>query len=337
MCNSQECENRRAKDMITTPWKFTAKEIAEKPELFTSGHRACAGCGPAVALRLIMKATRGPTIVTNATGCMEVVSTIYPYTAWKTPWIHTAFENVAANASGIEAALRAMKRKGKLKEDVDVIAFAGDGGTFDIGIQALSGAAERGHDFLYVLYDNEAYMNTGIQRSGGTPYGAATTTSPAGKIVPGKLQFKKPIAEIMAAHEIPYVATASIAYWQDLLMKARRGLEAEGPAFLHVFTPCPRGWRYDTNKTIEVARLAVESCIFPLWETVNGEYTLSPQSKIIALKPERKKPIREYLKMQRRFRHLFNPKFEHVTDDLQRMTDKRWKKLLKKCNIVDKT
>ncbi|MCK4595664.1 pyruvate ferredoxin oxidoreductase, partial [candidate division WOR-3 bacterium] len=241
--------------MATTPWKFTAKEIVEKPELFTAGHRACAGCGPAIALRQIMKATRGPTIVTNATGCMEVVSTIYPYTAWKVPWIHTAFENVAANASGIEAALKVMKRKGRLKhEHVDVIAFAGDGGTFDIGIQALSGAVERGHDFLYVLYDNEAYMNTGIQRSGGTPHGASTTTSPAGRVIPGKTQFKKPIADIIVAHEIPYVATASIAYWQDILSKARKSLEVEGPAFMHVFAPCPRGWRYNTSKTIEIAR-----------------------------------------------------------------------------------
>jgi pyruvate ferredoxin oxidoreductase beta subunit len=320
--------------LTATPWKFTAKEIAQKPDLFTSGHRACAGCGPAVALRLVMKATRGPTIVTNATGCMEVVSTIYPYTAWKTPWIHTAFENVAANASGIEAALKAMKRKGKLEGSVDVIAFAGDGGTFDIGIQALSGAAERGHDFLYVLYDNEAYMNTGIQRSGGTPYGASTTTSPAGRVIPGKLQFKKPIAEIMVAHDIPYVATASIAYWQDLLTKARKGLEAEGPAFLHVFAPCPRGWRYETDKTIEIARLAVESCVFPLWEAASGEYSLSPQSRIPALKPDRKKPVIEYLKMQRRFSHLFSPKYEYVADNLQAMVDRRWSQLLRKCNMA---
>ncbi|UCE95667.1 MAG: pyruvate synthase subunit beta [Candidatus Bathyarchaeota archaeon] len=321
--------------VATISWKFTAREIAEKPELFTSGHRACAGCGPAIALRQIMKATRGPTIVTNATGCMEVVSTIYPYTAWKVPWIHTAFENAAANASGIEAALKAMKRKRRLKQEkVDVIAFAGDGGTFDIGIQALSGAAERGHDFLYVLYDNEAYMNTGIQRSGGTPHGASTTTSPGGTDIPGKTQMKKPIADIMVAHEIPYVATASIAYWQDLLIKARKGLEAEGPAFLHVFAPCPRGWRYDTSKTIELARLAVETCIFPLWEAIDSEYSLSPQSKIMTLKPERRKDVREYLKMQRRFGHLFKPKFEHVLTDIQKIIDKRWNKLLKKCSMT---
>jgi len=321
--------------MTTTPWKFTAKEIVEKPELFTSGHRACAGCGPAIALRQIMKATRGPTIVTSATGCMEVVSTIYPYTAWKVPFIHTAFENVAANASGIEVALKVMKRKGRLEHgNVDVIAFAGDGGTFDIGIQALSGAAERGHDFLYVLYDNEAYMNTGIQRSGGTPHGASTTTSPAGRVIPGKPQYKKPIADIMVAHDIPYVATASISSWRDLLVKTRKGLEIEGPAFMHVFTPCPRGWRYDASKTIEIARLGVETCIFPLWETIDGEYSLSPQSKILALKPERKKKVTEYLKMQRRFRHLFKPEFKYVINEIQQMVDKRWNRLLKRCNMT---
>jgi pyruvate ferredoxin oxidoreductase beta subunit len=312
----------------------TIRELAEKPELFTSGHRACAGCGPAIALRYIMKALRGPTIITEATGCMEVVSTVYPYTSWKVPWIHTAFETAAANASGIEAAVKALKRKNRLKyEHVDVIALAGDGGTYDIGIQALSGAAERGHDFLYVLYDNEGYMNTGIQRSGGTPHGASTTTSPAGTVIPGKTQYKKPIAEIMLAHEIPYVATASISYWSDVIAKVQKGLAAEGPAFLHLLAPCPRGWRSETAKTIEIARSAVETCVFPLWEAVNGECVLSPQSKAIALKPDRKKPVTDYLKIQRRFSHLFTPKFQHVVDEIQADVDKRWDRLLKKCNV----
>jgi len=316
-------------------WKFTIKDITEKPDLFMSGHRACAGCGPATVLRLVLKAVRGPTIVTSATGCMEVVSSIYPYTSWATPWIHTAFENAAANASGIEAALKILKKKGRAKqEQIDVIAFAGDGGTYDIGIQALSGAVERGHDFLYVLYDNEAYMNTGIQRSGGTPHGASTTTSPAGKVIPGKLQYKKPIADIMVAHAMPYVATASPYYWRDLISKSRKGIEVNGPAFLHVFAPCPRGWRYDTSKSIEISRLAVETCVFPLWEVINGEYHLSAPSKVVALKSERKKPVREYLKMQGRFRHLFTPKHEKVIDEIQRITDDRWQHLLKKCGMA---
>ena len=317
---------------MTEEWKFTTKEIAEKPDLFLSGHRACAGCGPATALRLIMKATRGPTVVTEATGCMEVVSSIYPYTAWATPWLHTAFETSASNASGIEAALKIMKKKGKLKnEHVDVIAIAGDGGTYDIGIQALSGAVERGHDFMFVLYDNEAYMNTGIQRSGGTPHGAATTTSPAGTVIPGKLEYKKPIAEIMVAHEIPYAATASPYYWRDFVTKARKGLEVDGPAFLHVFAPCPRGWRSNPAKSIEYTKLAVETCVFPLWESVNGQHHLSTPSKLVALAPQKKRPVSDYLQGQGRFRHMFKPQNKKLLDEVQRITDERWQRLLKKC------
>ena len=315
--------------------KFTAKDIAEKPDLFMSGHRACAGCAPATVLRLIMKATRGPTIVTNATGCMEVSSTIYPFTSWAVPWLHTAFETAGANASGIEAALKILRKKGKMKDEhIDVIALAGDGGTYDIGIQALSGAVERGHDFLYVLYDNEAYMNTGIQRSGGTPYGASTTTSQAGDAVPGKLENKKPIADIMAAHDMPYVATASVYYWKDLIQKARKGIEVNGPAFLHVLAPCPRGWRSDQAKSIELSRLAVETCIFPLWEAVDGEYQLSIPSKVIALAPQKKKPVKDYLQVQGRFRHLFTPKYEKMLDEIQQLTDKKWQRLLKKCAVT---
>jgi pyruvate ferredoxin oxidoreductase beta subunit len=319
-------------------WKFTIKDIAAKPDLFLSGHRACAGCGPATVLRLIMKATRGPTIVTEATGCMEVVSSIYPYTSWGVPWLHTAFETAASNASGIEAALKIMKRKGRIgQEHVDVIAFAGDGGTYDIGIQSLSGAVERGHDFLFVLYDNEAYMNTGIQRSGGTPHGAATTTSPAGSVIPGKLEYKKPIANIMVAHDIPYAATASPYYWKDLLTKVRKGLEVEGPAFLHVFAPCPRGWRSDPAKSMEYSKLAVETCVFPVWESVNGQCQLSTPSKLLALAPQRKKPVADYLRGQGRFRHMFKPQNKDLLEEVQRVTDERWERVLKKCGETSKT
>lgn len=321
--------------MTSQEWKFTNKEIAEKPELFLSGHRACAGCAPATVLRLVMKATRGPTIVTEATGCMEVVSSIYPYTSWGVPWLHTAFETAAANASGIESALKIMRKKCKIKDQhVDVIAIAGDGGTYDIGIQALSGAVERGHDFLFVLYDNEAYMNTGIQRSGGTPRGAATTTSPAGSVIPGKLERKKPIAEIMLAHEMEYVATASAYYWRDFVAKVRKGLEVNGPAFLHVFAPCPRGWRTDPAKSIEYSKLAVETCIFPLWESVKGKRQLSIPSKMFALAPQKKKPVTDYLKGQGRFRHLFAPQNENLLAELQQTTDERWAQLIKKCEPV---
>ncbi len=323
--------------MTTQEWKFTSKDIAAKPDLFLSGHRACAGCVPATVLRLVMKGTRGPTIVTEATGCMEVASTIYPYTSWATPWLHTAFETAAANASGIDAALKIMKKKGKLKQEhVDIIAFAGDGGTYDIGIQALSGAVERGHDFLFVLYDNEAYMNTGIQRSGGTPHGASTTTSPAGTVIPGKLEYKKPIGEIMVAHEMPYVATASPYYWRDLLTKVRKGLEVEGPAFLHIFAPCPRGWRSDPAKSVEYSKLAVESCVFPLWECVYGKWELSVPSRLIALAPQKKRFVTDYLKGQGRFRHMFTPQGKKLIDEVQQITDKRWQRILQKCEIEQK-
>ncbi len=317
--------------MTTQEWKFTPKDIASKPDIFLPGHRACAGCGPASVFRMVMKATRGPTIVTEATGCMEVVSSIYPFTSWAVPWLHTAFETAAANASGIEAALKILKKKGKIKQEhIDVIAFAGDGGTYDIGFQALSGAVERGHDFLFILYDNEGYMNTGIQRSGGTPMGAATTTTPAGSVMPGKMQHKKPITDIMVAHGLEYAATATPYYWKDMLQKVRKGLEVEGPAFLHIFAPCPRGWRSEPAKTIDYTKLAVESCVFPVYEVVKGNYQLSTPSKLVALAPQKKKPITEYLKGQGRYRHLFTPQGKKVLDELQRFTDEQWAKLQKK-------
>ena len=318
--------------MTTQDWKFTAKDIAVKPDQFTAGHRACAGCAPATVLRLIMKGTRGPTIVTQATGCMEIVGSIYPYTSWNLPWLHTAFENSAANASGIEAALKILQKKGKIKnEHVDVIALAGDGGTVDIGLQALSGAVERGHDFLFVLYDNEGYMNTGIQRSSSTPLGASTTTTPAGSVVPGKLETKKPITEIMLAHGLEYVATATPYYWKDLITKVRKGIEVEGPAFLHVFAPCPRGWRSDPAKSMEYSKLSVETCVFPIWEAINGKRSLSTPSKIIQLAPQKKKPVKAYLEGQGRFRHLFTPQNSHIIDEIQQKTDERWAKLLQRC------
>jgi len=293
-------------------------------ELFTSGHRLCAGCGAGIIMRMTMKALRGPTIVVSATGCAEVASTIYPYTSWKLSWVHVAFENAAAVASGIEAAYKAMRRKGMWDKHVDIIAIGGDGGTFDIGIQALSGALERGHDFLYICYDNEAYMNTGIQRSGATPHGAATTTSPAGRKIPGKPEFKKDLIGICVAHGIEYAATASPAYWNDYITKVRKGLEVEGPAVIHVFSPCPLGMRHDPSKSIELARLAVQTRYWPVYEVENGKYRLN-------IKVPRPKPLVEFLKMQGRFRHLFQPEFRHEIDALQKWVDENWKRIAALC------
>jgi pyruvate ferredoxin oxidoreductase beta subunit len=310
------------------------KELAKKEELLSPGHRLCAGCAAPIVARQVLKAVEGKPIITNSTGCLEVGTSIYPYTAWKVPWLHTAFENVAANASGIEAMMRVYERRGELKKRPHIIAFSGDGGTFDIGLQALSGAFERGHDYLHVLYDNEAYMNTGIQRSGGTPYAASTTTSPAGKVIPGKLEFKKPIARIMVEHDAPYVATASPAYWRDLISKVKKGLEVEGPAFLHAIAPCPRGWRHPTDISIQLAKLAVETCFFPLWECEDGEYKLSSPSMRYVKRPEQKKPVKEYLKLQGRFRHLFNPEKTEIIEKIQKHVDKEWKRILKRAGLT---
>jgi pyruvate ferredoxin oxidoreductase beta subunit len=295
-----------------------------KEELFTSGHRLCAGCGAGIIARMTLKALRGPTIVVNATGCLEVASTIYPFTSWKVPWVHVAFENAAAVASGIEAAYKALIRRNAWNKHVDVIAIGGDGGTFDIGIQAISGALERRHDFLYICYDNEAYMNTGIQRSGATPHGAATTTSPAGKKIPGKPEFKKDFIGICVAHGIKYAATASPAYWNDYMTKVRKGLEINGPAVLHVYSPCPLGMRHDSAKSIEIARLAVQTCYWPIYEVESGKYKLN-------IRVSQPKPLIDFLKMQDRFRHLFQPQFQHEIDVLQQWVDQNWKRILRLC------
>jgi len=301
----------------------TLKELTTE-ELFTSGHRLCAGCGEGTIVRMALKALRGPTIIVSATGCLEVASTIYPYTSWRTSWVHVAFENAAAVASGIEAAYKALARRNAWDKQVDVIAIAGDGGTFDIGIQALSGALERGHDFLYICLDNEAYMNTGIQRSGATPHGAATTTSPAGTKIPGKPEFKKDLIGICAAHGIEYAATASPAYWNDLITKVRKGLEFEGPAVIHMFSPCPLGMRHDWEKSIEIARLAVQTRYWPVYEVEKGKYKLN-------IKVTKPKPVVEFLKMQGRFRHLFQPQFQHEIDVIQRWVDENWKRITELC------
>jgi len=272
--------------------------LVTKKDNFAPGHRACIGCGEALAVRLACKAIGDNAVIVNATGCMEIVASPLPYTSWRLPWIHTLFENTAAVASGIEAAIKVMKRKGRgPKSEVKVVAIAGDGGTSDIGLQALSGALERGHDFLYICFDNEAYMNTGIQRSSATPFGATTTTSPAGKVSQGQFSWKKNMPAIAAAHDIPYVATACPSYPFDLMKKVARGLEVRGPAYLHIFSVCPTGWRCAPEISVKLGRLAVQTGVFPLYEVENGQYKLS-------LEVPRLRPVQDYLKLQGRFRHL---------------------------------
>ncbi len=305
--------------------KLTPRELAKKEDRLAPGHRLCAGCGASIIVRQMLAAIDEPVVIANATGCLEVATTIYPYTAWRVPWIHNAFENAASTISGVEAAYRSLVRQGKIPEqDVKFIAFGGDGGTYDIGLQALSGAAERGHQFLYVCYDNGAYMNTGIQRSSATPYGAHTTTSPAGKVIPGKRQFRKDLTAIMAAHGIPYVAQAAPSQWKDLMEKTRKAVNSGGPAFMNVLSSCNRGWRHPTDETVEITQLAVDTCFWPLYEVENGVWKLN-------YKPKEKLPVEEWLKRQGRFRHLFKPENRHMIDELQAEVDRRWERLLHLC------
>ncbi len=294
--------------------------LVTKRENFAPGHRACIGCGEALAVRLACKALGQNVIIANATGCMEIVSSQLPHTSWRVPWIHTLFENTAAVASGIESGLKVLMRKGRLPvKDVGVVAMAGDGGTSDIGLQALSGALERGHNFLYICFDNEAYMNTGIQRSSATPFGASTTTSPAGKISIGQVTWKKNMPAIAAAHDIPYLATACPSYPFDLMAKVEKGVKTDGPAYIHVLSVCPTGWRCPPDLAVRIGRLAVETGIFPLYEVENGEYKLNFTFAKL-------RPVQDYLKLQGRFRHLS----EETVKEIQHRVDKEYAKLAEK-------
>ena len=314
---------------MSQKWTPNLKQLAKQPEKLAPGHRLCAGCMASTIVRQILHATNQPTVVVNATGCLEVATTIFPYTAWRLPWIHNAFENAPATASGVAAARDKLYEEGRIKQKYKVLVLAGDGSTYDIGLQSLSGALERREDITYVLYDNEAYMNTGIQRSGGTPHGAATTTTPAGKVIPGKPLYKKPILDIYVAHGIPYAATVVPWRYVDLMRKARKAFKLT-PSFLHALSPCNRGWRFPTELGIEVSRLAVETCMFPLLEVEDGEWKLTDVSLRIAKNPSLKKPITEYLKIQGRFKHLFKPENRHVIDELQEAVDRRWNQLLER-------
>jgi pyruvate ferredoxin oxidoreductase beta subunit len=307
--------------------KLSLKELAKRERRLGSGHRLCPGCGAPLVVRQILDAIDEPVVLFNATGCLEVSTTIYPYTAWRVPWMHNAFENTAATASGAESMYRSLVRQGKIEDrNIKFIAFGGDGGTYDIGLQALSGAAERGHKMIYVCYDNQAYMNTGIQRSSATPYGASTTTSPAGTVIPGKMQFRKDLTAIMVAHHIPYVAQASPDRWKDLMTKVRKAAAADGFAFLNVYAPCNRGWRIETSKTLEASRLAVETCAWPLFEVEDGQWKLS-------YRPREKLPVEKWLETEGRFRHLFRPENRHVIDEIQAEVDQRWQELLQRCGV----
>jgi pyruvate ferredoxin oxidoreductase beta subunit len=302
------------------------KDLVKKPQILMGGHRMCAGCGAPIAVRQILLGApeNVKLVVANPTGCLEVSTTIYPYTSWNTSFIHCAFENAAATLSGVETAYNSLKEQGKIKEDYRFIAFGGDGGTYDIGLQSLSGALERGHRLIYVCYNNEAYMNTGIQRSGATPMGSWTTTSPHGSNSTGKKENRKDLTAIAAAHNIPYVAQASISHWKDLVRKAQKAFAADGPVFINVLSPCHRGWRFPMENTVEIARMAVQSCVWPLFEVENGKWKLTT-------KVPKRISVEEYLKPQGRFAHLFKEKNKETLALLQENVDAEWEKLLQLC------
>ena len=311
------------------PYNFKEEMKAmDKKDRLVAGHRMCAGCGGAITVRSVLRSLHeeDKAVVGNATGCLEVSTFMYPYTSYKDSYIHNAFENAGATMSGVETAYNVLKKKGKINDTYKFITFGGDGGTYDIGFQSLSGAMERGHDFVYVCYDNGAYMNTGTQRSSATPKFADTTTTPAGKASSGKVQIRKDLAAIMAAHQIPYVGqTTFIGNFKDIYTKSEKAIYTPGPAFLNVLSPCPRGWGYDPSDMMKICKLAVDTCYWPMFEVVDGKWILSYE-------PKNKLPIEDFLKPQRRFKHFFKPGNEGLIEEFQRMVDEQWNNLLVKCN-----
>lgn len=306
---------------------YNLKEVLKKESRFVSGHRMCAGCGTPPAVRTILRALKEDdnAVVSVATGCLEVSSFLYPYTSWKNvSFIHTAFASASATLSGIETAYKKLKKDERLSKEktTKFLAFGGDGGTLDIGFQSLSGAMERGHDFTYICYDNGAYMNTGTQRSSSTPHFADTTTSPVGKVISGKMQKRKDLTQIMVNHNLPYVAqTALFGNQKDIYEKAQKAIYTEGPTFLSVFSPCPRGWGYPTDDLALIEKLAIDTCFWPLYEVTNGVYK-------ITYKPAKKLPIEEFLKTQKRFKHLFQKGNEYLIEQMQQEIDEKWNNLL---------
>lgn len=309
---------------------YNLKEVMNKPERLTPGHRMCAGCGATIGVRAVLRGLHEDdyAVIGNATGCLEVSSYMYPYTAWEDSYIHNAFENAGATLSGVETAYHVLKKRGKIPENVNYkfITFGGDGGTYDIGFQSLSGAMERGHDMVYVCYDNGAYMNTGIQRSSATPMYADTTTTPVGKISNGKMQNRKDLASIIADHDVAYVAQTTFTRdFKDIHTKSEKAIYTEGPSFLNIMTPCPRGWRYNTADIMEICRLAVETCYWPLFEVDHGKWSLTYE-------PKKKLPIEDFLRPQGRFKHLFKKGNEDLIVQFQEEVDRRYEELKYKCN-----
>ncbi|MEI7905115.1 MAG: thiamine pyrophosphate-dependent enzyme [Candidatus Firestonebacteria bacterium] len=286
-------------------------QTAEK-KLFYSGHTACSGCGLSLGARLVLEAAGPNIMLVNATGCLEVFTTRSPQTAWGVPWIHSLFENQAAVATGVWSALKALGRESEAR----VIAMGGDGASADIGFGGISGMWERYDDILYICFDNEAYMNTGIQRSGLTPFHGATSTSPAGKVIPGNLKQKKNIPAIAVAHGLPYVATATVGYVRDLQNKVKKALAIKGPKYLQVLVPCPLGWGHDNALAVQMSKLSVASGLNPVYEYENG--------KLTSVLTTKKVPVEDYLKFQNRFKHIV--KDPEMLKEVQAIADANFEK-----------
>ncbi len=305
--------------------KINLREICNQEDRLAPGHRMCLGCAEAIIVRQVLHAIDYPVVACSPTGCLEICTGLFPFTSWRIPWIHSAFENAAATIAGAESAYRSLTKQGKIEDKaIKFVVFAGDGATYDIGLQWLSGALERGHTFLYICLNNEAYMNTGTQRSSATWKGTWTTTSPVGKAVPGKTEHRKDMTAIVVAHNIPYVAQAAPHAWRDLITKVRKAITAQGPSFINVLSPCIRGWRYDTKDTIAMSKLAADTCVWPLYEVDHGIWRLNHR-------PSPKRPLVDWLKSQGRFAHLLKPDNTNLADELQQMVDQEWARLEKLC------
>ena len=300
------------------------KQFSTSNDRFEGAHLLCPGCAHSIIVRELLNCTDDNLVIANATGCLEVCTAVYPHTSWDASWIHIGFENASTAASGAEAMYKALKNKGRLKDPdkpVKFVAFGGDGATYDIGFQFLSGAVERGHDFTYICLDNEVYANTGGQRSSSTPIGASTTTTPAGRVSYGKKKMKKDIVSIMAANGAPYVAQVAPNKWKDMVKKYQKALATKGPVFINAMSACTTEWKFPSNETIEVSDLATDSLVFPLYEIEDGH------KLTITYRPKKIIPVRDYLGVQGRFKHLFKKENEYLIDEMQKAVDAKWELL----------